>query len=116
MRGVRRHGPAGCLRVVAEQAVFAAPAAKKGWVIVVVGVWVIVVVGAAGKVASDHPSLGCKTVIMSDVDSAKQGRGYGLPCSTARMVQRDMKSGKLSVDAAWKQIEASLKPIETPPK
>ena len=87
---------------------FAAPVAKKGWV--------IVVVGAVGKVASDHPSLGCKTVVMSDVDSAKQGRGYGLPCSTARMVQRDMKSGKLSVDAAWKQIEASLKPIETPPK
>jgi len=88
--------------------VFAAPVAKKGWV--------IVVVGAVGKVASDHPSLGCKTVVMSDVDSAKQGRGYVLPCSTARTVQRDMKSGKLSVDSAWKQIEGALKPMEAPPK
>jgi hypothetical protein len=97
----------GIFAVVAEKPVFSVPAAKKAWV--------LIIVGAVGKIANDHPGLGCTALVMSDADTARQRRGYSLPCSTAKSLQRDISSGKLSVETAWKQIDTSLKEVGSAP-
>jgi hypothetical protein len=93
--------------VVSEQPVFAAPTARKAWV--------LAVVGAVGEVVNEHPSLDCKAIVMSDVDIAKRKRGYILPCATAKRLQRDIKSDKLPLETAWKQLDASLAEINLQP-
>jgi Transposase DDE domain group 1 len=45
----------------------------------------------------------------------KRKRGYILPCATAKRLQRDIKSDKLPLETASKQLDASLAETDVQP-
>jgi len=61
---------------------------------------------------NDAPSLQCVDVVLGDSDLIATRKGYSLPCPFVKETQRDIKAGKLTVEAAWSQIEKTLKPID----
>ncbi len=78
------------LILISEKRVFSDEAAKKAWL--------VAVVGAVGYVANQHHDLRLHNVIVSDVARMKERRAWKLPGETVKSLQRRVHDGEINFD------------------
>lgn len=86
--------------VISSKPVFSAPAAQKGWV--------LVVVSALGKSLNDRGTIKTNELWLSDVSNTQQHTAYILPVSLAKSLQSKVYHNKISLSAMYSTITEHL--------
>lgn len=87
--------------IITKEAVFSVEAARKAWL--------LAVVGAVGKVMNDHPRMELGEVWVADAKSVKERKAWSLPGGLIKNLQAKLYVGKMTIEQAYSQILASLK-------
>ena len=94
------------LILVSEKPIFAKEIAKKGWL--------IVVVGAVGKIISENPNSKIETIVVCDVNMLAQRKAFSFPGILANNLQQKAYNGEINIEQLYKQLIASLKEYSIP--
>jgi hypothetical protein len=89
------------LLVISEQPIFAVANAKK--------LWLIVVVGAIGRIASDNPDIPLGEICVSDTNLLKKRKYFVFSASEAKRLQHQIYIGSLTIDGAYAQLSPKLR-------
>jgi hypothetical protein len=90
--------------LIASAPIFSAEAAKKRWL--------IVVVGAVGKVMQDNPSMGVKEVWVSDVNLTKARKAFSFSGALAKRLQSKASPDEITPEQLYSQLSKELKQQE----
>jgi hypothetical protein len=85
--------------ILSEKPVFNTPSKKA---------WLLVVVGAVGLALNDNPSAKAEQLWLTDLDLAKEGKAYVIDAATAKSLQQQIKSDKITLDQMYDAITRSL--------
>ena len=93
--------------IISEEPVFSADASKKGWL--------LASLGAVGFVLNEkRPSFKADEVIFSDVQRMKARSGHVIKASVLKSLQRRVKAGQLSLEAAYTEMLKAMRPMTVP--
>jgi hypothetical protein len=85
---------------IASEPVFSLPAARKGWLLVVVGV--------LGHQLNEVSRLPTDALFVTDMDQLKNHQAYFISALTAKRLQAKVKQGAMSLDAMYAVLDANL--------
>lgn len=88
--------------IISDKPVFAAPAAKKAWV--------LTVVAAVGKEMNDRALSGGE-MLLSDVASTRQRVAWSFPVNLARSLQHQIQHDQISLDDMYATVTRNLKKV-----
>lgn len=95
------------LMTISSKPVLSEPSKKK--------VWLLTVVGSAGKALADHPSAKIDAIWMSDASTTHETKqGYVIPAATAQKLQRQVFDGTITLDQMYQQLSDSLSLVKSP--
>lgn len=94
--------------LISEKPVFSSEDAKKAWL--------LVVVGAVGKVMNDRPNIEGDEVIVSDVNLTRQYRYYSFPVNLAKNLQGQLYRNEISLDRCYTDLTRKMNFKKIEPK
>jgi hypothetical protein len=86
--------------VTSTQPVFSAEASKKAWL--------LMAVAFAGKNLNESPSVKAEELWLSDANLVKNRTAYILPARVAKLLQRQVKSDKITLDGMYSEVSKNL--------
>lgn len=90
---------------LSSEPVFSVPAAKKAWL--------LSIVGAFGNTFNKNTMISDE-VIVSDMNSMKQRINYKIPAPIARKLQRQIKTNQIGLEEMYREILTNLKQHKIP--
>jgi hypothetical protein len=94
--------------LISEKSIFSVEASKKAWL--------IVTVGAVGKVMNTHKSIKSSDVFVSDLNMMKDRKSYKYPTALAKSLQRQAETDQIGIEDLYKQLHKALVPYIVPQK
>jgi hypothetical protein len=74
--------------------------------------WLIVTVGAVGKVMTMHHTIKASEVYVSDMNLMKNRQGFKYPVDLAKRLQRQAAEERLELDELYDQLNTALAPAD----
>ncbi|MDP2383713.1 MAG: hypothetical protein Q8N00_13020 [Nitrospirota bacterium] len=94
--------------LISEKSIFSVEASKKAWL--------IVTVGAVGKVMNTHQKIKSSDVFVSDLNMMKNRKSYKYPIALAKRLQRQAQADQIGIEELYKQLNRALVPYIVPQK
>jgi hypothetical protein len=90
--------------LLSKEPIFSVEASKKAWL--------VVTVGAVGKVMNLHHTIKAAEVYVSDMDLLKNRQGFKYPVDLAKRLQRQAAEERLGLDELYGQLNSALAPAD----
>jgi len=90
--------------LLSKEPIFSVGASKKAWL--------VVTVGAVGKVMNLHHTIKASEVYVSDMNLMKNRQGFTYPVDLAKRLQRQAAEERLELDELYGQLNSALAPAD----
>lgn len=90
--------------LLSKEPIFSVEASKKAWL--------VVTVGAVGKVMNMHHTVKASEVYVSDMKLMKNRQGFKYPVDLAKRLQRQAAEEPLQLDELYGQLNSALAPAD----
>ena len=92
--------------ILAQQPIFSVEASKKAWL--------MVVVGAIGKVVANHKPYDVSEMYVGDVNLVKNRKAFWLPGSVTKGPLKNVQDGLITLDEFYAHIQREMKEKKMP--
>ena len=86
--------------LLSKEPIFSGEASKKAWL--------VVTVGAVGKVMNMHHTIKASEVYVSDMNLMKNRHGFKYPVDLAKRLQQQAAEEQLEIDEFYRQLNRAL--------
>jgi hypothetical protein len=90
--------------LLSKEPIFSGEASKKAWL--------VVTVGAVGKVMNMHRTIKASEVYVSDMNLMKNRQGFKYPVDLAKRLQQQAAEEQLEIDDFYTQLNRALVPAD----